>query len=289
MVISLKIDNLRAEIDKIDGEILDNLAKRKNLTREIASLKKLIKIPVLDKNREKLILDNLKKKARENNIDADLIDSIYRLIFEKSRIEQEAENSDKKCRIKEIGLIGFGRFGRLAANYLSEYFKVYVFNKNNYKLNAKNIIFSKLEDVCKKEIVMLAVPVSELKNVLEKIRNLIKKDALVIDVCAVKEYPVRLMQEMLPKNTQILATHPLFGPDTASDSLSGRKIVVCRTRINDRLYSEVKLFMKGRGLVVIESTPEEHDEQIAKSLVLTHFIGRALIGMKASNIAIDTQ
>jgi len=289
MVINLTLDDLRKNIDRIDEEILNSLAKRKKLIKEIATLKKSMKIPVLDKGREKLVLDNLKKKAKENKLDADLVASIYSLIFENSKIEQEIENSDKKCRIKEIGLIGFGRFGRLAAGYLSENFKVCVFNKDNYKSNLKNIIFSKLEDVCKKEVIMLAVPISDLNEILKKIRNLVKKDALIIDVCAVKEYPVKLMQKMLSKNTQILATHPLFGPDSASGSLVGRKIVLCRTRINDKLYNEVKSFLKGKGLVVIESTPKEHDEQIAKSLALTHFIGRALIEMKAANAAIDTQ
>jgi len=42
-------------------------------------------------------------------------------------------------------------------------------------------------------------------------------------------------------------------------------------------------------LNVIETTPEKHDKEIAKSLVLTHFIGRALMDMKASALEIDTR
>ena len=43
------------------------------------------------------------------------------------------------------------------------------------------------------------------------------------------------------------------------------------------------------GLVVIESTPEDHDKQIAVSLALTHFIGRALSEFGAGPLEIDTE
>ena len=284
----LGIDELRKSVDSVDREILKNLAKRKELVKEIAALKKSMKIPVNDSAREKSVLDSLKKQAKENGLSQELIDSIYNLVFENSKIEQEIKNSDYKCRIKEIGLIGFGRFGRLAAKYLSEDFRVYVTNKNNKINSQKNIIPSTLDQVCKKPVVIIAVPISEFENTLKNAEPLLKKDSLVIDVCSVKEHPASLMKKILPKSVQVLGTHPLFGPDTASDSIVGRKIVLCKARINTNLHELIKSFLKSKGLVVIETTPREHDRQIAKSLVLTHMIGRALIGMKAGNVDIDT-
>ena len=288
-MISLKIEDLRKEIDIIDAEILSILSKRKTLVNQIAALKKSMKLPVLDAEREKYVLDNLKKKAKENGLNTELIDSIYNIIFENSRLEQEIQNSNPKCKIKEIGLIGFGRFGKLAAKYLSEDFRIYVANKNKKLIGQKNIIPSNLKEVCKKDIVILAVPISEFENTLKNVKKLVKKNTLVIDVCSVKEYTVNLMEKILPNQMQILATHPLFGPDSASESLVGRKIVLCKTRVNDDLYSQTKLFLKSKGLIVIEATAEEHDLQMAKSLVLTHLIGRALIEMKAKNLNIDTR
>lgn len=196
----------------------------------------------------------------------------------------------RKSYIREIGMIGCGRFGALMAGYLSEDFKVFVYDKNPAKIIiGKNIFPSSLEEVCHKKIVVLSVPISELENVLRSIRRLLKKNSLVVDVCSVKEYPVMLMREILPEYVQILATHPLFGPDTAADSLSGRKIVLCKIRTGGLLYGQIKSFLKRNGLAVIETTPKEHDKEIAKSLVLTHFIGRALMGMKMSGLAIDTR
>lgn len=283
------IEKLRKSIDEIDGRIIKNLAERKNLVMKIAALKKSMKLPVHDSKREKSMLESLKKSARDSGLDEDLIGSIFNLIFENSRLEQEIRNSVQKCRIKEIGLIGCGRFGKLAARYLSEDFRVHVFDRNNKFGGKKNIVASALGEACKKNIVVLAVPISEFENTLKDAAPLINKSTLVIDVCSVKEYPAKLMRKLFAKNIRVLATHPLFGPDSASDSLAGRKIALCRVRVDDGLYNQVKAYLKSKGLAVIETTPQEHDMQMAKSLVLSHLIGRALIEMKAGNLEIDTR
>ncbi|MFH0868166.1 MAG: prephenate dehydrogenase/arogenate dehydrogenase family protein [Candidatus Woesearchaeota archaeon] len=191
----------------------------------------------------------------------------------------------------KIGIIGFGRFGKLLTKYLAEDLKVYVFNKSDKTREIKKIngIPSSLEEVCKKDIIIPCVPISQFEGTLNKIKNLLADNSLVVDVCSVKEYPIRLMQEILPKKIQILATHPIFGPDSAAESLKGRKIVLCKVRISDDLYENIKSILKEEGVIVIETTPEEHDKEIAKSLLLTHFIGRALIDFGAADLNIDTE
>ena len=110
-----------------------------------------------------------------------------------------------------------------------------------------------------------------------------------MDVCSVKEYPVRLMTDILPDTVSILATHPMFGPDSASDSLEGRKICLCKVRIANKNYQNIKAYLESKGLVVIEATAQEHDQQIATSLSLTHFIGRTLSEYGAKQLDIDTE
>lgn len=190
----------------------------------------------------------------------------------------------------EIGIIGFGRFGKLIACYLSDDFKVYVFDRLKKEKEIKDVkaIPASLEQVCKKDMIIPAVPISEFEATLKKIKNSLKKGSLVLDVCSVKEYPVSVMKKILPKDVQILATHPMFGPDSAANSLVGRKIVLCRVRIPTEKYEKIKKYLSEKKLIVIEATPEDHDSGIAKSLVLTHFIGRALVEFGAKDIAIDT-
>ncbi len=190
-----------------------------------------------------------------------------------------------------IGVIGFGRFGKLAARYLAKDFDVFV-NTRADKASEISLIGGhpvSLEEVCKQDIIMPCVPISVFKDFLIDIAPLIKPDALIIDVCSVKEYPVRWMKEILPAAVSILATHPMFGPDSASDSLQGRKICLCKVRIEESQYRKIRKYLSSKGLVVIEATAREHDEQIATSLALTHLIGRTLSESGATQLDIDTE
>ena len=111
----------------------------------------------------------------------------------------------------------------------------------------------------------------------------------MVDVCSVKVYPTQWMKESLPETVSILATHPIFGPDSASDSLKNRKIFLSPIRIGKKQYQKVKTYLASKELVLIESTPEDHDEQIAISLALTHYIGRTLSEFGAAQLSIDSE
>ncbi len=190
-----------------------------------------------------------------------------------------------------IGIIGFGRFGKLTAGYLAEDFDVFVFNRTDKSTEIKKTGARKasLKTVCRQKIVILCVPISTFKEVLVEIGPLLKKDALVVDVCSVKVYPAQWMKESLPETVSILATHPIFGPDSASDSLKDRKIFLSPIRIAKKRYQKIKTYLASKELVLIESTPQDHDEQIAISLALTHYIGRTLSEFGAAPLSIDSE
>ena len=190
-----------------------------------------------------------------------------------------------------IGIIGFGRFGKLTAGYLAEDFEVYVFNRTDKSAEIKKAgaRSASLKTVCRQKIVILCVPISTFKEVLVEIGPLLNKDSVVVDVCSVKVYPTEWMKTSLPETVSILATHPIFGPDSASDSLKGRKIFLSPIRISKQPYQKIKTYLASKELVLIESTPEDHDEQIAVSLSLTHYIGRALSEFGAAPLGIDSE
>jgi len=190
----------------------------------------------------------------------------------------------------EIGIIGFGRFGQLMVEYLSQDYPVYVSSRTATPSDIENAggVESSLEKVCSRDVVIPSVPISTFESVITQIRDYLDNN-LLVDVCSVKEYPVEVMQRLIPGNVQILATHPMFGPDSASDSVEGKKIVLCPVRIDDPFFTRITEYLEHRGLVVIETTPEKHDEQIAKTQVLTHFIGRALSNFGAREFEIDTE
>ncbi len=191
-----------------------------------------------------------------------------------------------------IGLIGYGRFGKLTVENLAPDFKVVVHTRNTNK--SKDIAAAggrlvSLAEACTQKIVILCVPISATQATLKKIAPLLQPGTIVADVCSVKTYPAQWMLELLPDSVEILATHPMFGPDSAADSVAGYKIVLCPQRIATQRYQKIKSWLEKKGLVLIETTPADHDRKIAVSLALTHFIGRSLAEFGAMPLDIDTE
>ena len=190
-----------------------------------------------------------------------------------------------------IGLIGFGRFGALTAGYLARDFPVYVHSRSRAAETIARVgaVSASLEAVCRQPFVILSVPISAMPRTLQQIAPLLRPKSVVIDVCSVKIHPLQWMREFLPPDVYILGTHPMFGPDSAADSLENRKLVLCRERMPKNRYDRVRRYLESQKLIVIETTPEDHDRQIAVSLSLTHFIGRSLSAFGAEALEIDTE
>ena len=190
-----------------------------------------------------------------------------------------------------IGIIGFGRFGRLMARYLAADFTVRAHDPSvaEADIRAAGAAPAPLEAAAAAEVVILAVPISKMEGVLSRVAPYLTPGSLLLDVCSVKEMPLAWMLQAAPASVELIGTHPMFGPDSAADSLQGRKIVLCPVRVQDARLTRVRGYLASKGLQVIETTAVEHDRQIAVSLALTHVIGRALGRMGARPQEIDTE
>ena len=187
---------------------------------------------------------------------------------------------------KTVTIIGYGRFGKLLEKYLKQDFKLKIYDKNKQHSKTKKELY---EYLMQTDIIILAVPISEIESVIKEFRNHIQKNTLVIDVCSVKEHPAKIMKKYLPQHVEILATHPMFGPDSAKRTLKGRKIVLGPIRIKMTTLNKVKQYLARKQLEIIEMTPKQHDEIAAKTQLLTHYIGHVLIDMKLKKTQIDTE
>ena len=178
-----------------------------------------------------------------------------------------------------IGLVGFGSFGKFIYSHLSPYFEVKVHDEIISKgtLNKFKISNYPLEKVCQCDVIILAIPVQFLEKAILKISTFINKKSLVIDVSSVKERPVEMMLNLLPDTVGILATHPLFGPQSGANGISGLNMVVCPVRVHNVTLRYIVQFLEDElELNLLKRTPEIHDRQMAYVQALTHFIGRAI-------------
>ena len=163
----------------------------------------------------------------------------------------------------------------MAYRYLKEDCGVRVYDSDPTKTKglAESAPFA---EVVKADVLMLSVPISAIKGICEEIAPHLKAGQIVVDTCSVKERPIRWMEEKLPPDVGILGTHPLFGPDSGKDGIAGLKIALCPVRIPSAEYEEIKNFLQARELVLVETTAEEHDRQIALSQAIFHLIAQAV-------------
>jgi prephenate dehydrogenase len=178
-----------------------------------------------------------------------------------------------------VGLIGYGRFGKLAASLLSAQVPVVVADRTRPSVRrvSANIRSGTLAEAASRDVVLLAVPVSRLRGVLHQVAKHVQPGALVIDVCAVKTKPTQWMKALLPRSVEILGTHPLFGPDSCRASLQGHTVVLCPVRIRPRRLAQVRRALKNAGAKAPVMLPDRHDRMIAETIFLTQYIGR-LVG-----------
>ena len=84
------LEELRKEIDVIDEELLQVLAKRMHIVREIGKLKKEHNITPLDEDRWQEVLHQIIETAKKHNLPETSIKKIYELIHDTAlSIEKE--------------------------------------------------------------------------------------------------------------------------------------------------------------------------------------------------------
>jgi prephenate dehydrogenase len=184
-----------------------------------------------------------------------------------------------------VGVIGFGNFGQFIVKFLTPYVEISVYDRTDYSNEAKRlgVIWSNLHDVVKKDIVILGVPVQFLEPLLVEIKDIINPEALVMDVSSVKVKPLQLLEKYLPETTDIIGTHPLFGPQSGKNGIAGLNLVLCPVR-NTKISNIAHFFSKKLKLNILERTAEVHDRQMAYVQALTHFIGRTINEMDIPDV-----
>ncbi len=182
--------------------------------------------------------------------------------------------------MKQFGIIGFGRFGQLAAQHLRDRFDVVVTDTGDIAAAAaaQGVRAGSLADAARCDVVMLAVPVQAMAAIIAAIAPLVRPGAIVVDVASVKMLPARWMAETLPDGVDIVATHPLFGPQSARDGIAGQPLVICQVRGD--AHHKVAAFGRELGLNVSVTTAEQHDREMAYVQALTHLIGRTLVDIR---------
>ncbi len=189
-----------------------------------------------------------------------------------------------------LAVIGAGAFGRLMLTHLSDHFETAAFDPALddgaiAALGARPL--PTLAAAGDAGIVVVATPVQTMETVLADLAPHLKPGTLALDVGSVKVKPARLMDALLPDGVEIVCTHPLFGPQSARDGLTGLKIAVCPVR-GERHGCVAAFLADTLGLSVIETTPDRHDRELAYVQGLTHLLAKTLLEMRLEPFQLTT-
>lgn len=190
-----------------------------------------------------------------------------------------------------IGVYGLGRFGSFWASLLARHpykdARVVAYSRSSHNLPFSVESVSE-DEVLQSDILFFCVAISSFEDVLKRVSGRIKKGCTVLDTCSVKTYPALWMEKYLSgQGLSLIATHPMFGPDSARNGIKGLPIVMCPLAESGDVYDELKGYFSSIGLDVLEMTPRHHDREAAYSQGVTHFVGRTLheLGMCPTPIA----
>lgn len=185
----------------------------------------------------------------------------------------------------KVGIVGFGSFGQFAARVLHEYAEVFVWSEPSIRSDyASTVEFAALRNM---DVVILAVPLDAYEAVLIHLRPLLLPGTVVVDICSVKVYSRDIMLRILKGHENMLITHPLFGPESATDGTAGHGIVVTDV-IGSRAEKCLAFCADVLGLNITRISAEEHDRVMAYVHVLTFFVARGLGSMHMPEIPFKT-
>jgi prephenate dehydrogenase len=121
--------------------------------------------------------------------------------------------------------------------------------------------------------IMLCVSISSFEEVVKTIAPNTREDQVIMDICSIKEYPVKVMHENLTRGL-VLGTHPLFGP--GSKGVKHKTYILTPTNAQETAYAdEFRKWLDKEGAHVFVMSPEKHDALISVVLGMPHFLGLA--------------
>ena len=187
-----------------------------------------------------------------------------------------------------IGIVGLGLIGGSLGLRLQKRNHT-VFGVVNNEINKKkasernlaNFISCDPKILSECSLVILALPIRDLINPSENLRNAIPQEAVVTDVGSIKEPIIEIWEKIHPL---FIGSHPMAGSeekgvDSGYESLleNAKWIITPTTKTNIRSKEYLTKFINDLDCELIETSPQEHDEAVSFISHLPIFLASSLI------------
>jgi len=177
----------------------------------------------------------------------------------------------------KIAILGAGKMGVWFARFFQEEgYSVVLADRNGKKLERLKEELAVqtagfVEAVQKADWVLICVSMNAFEAVAKTIGSHIVKGQIVMDICSVKEEPVRIMHKHIEEGL-VLGTHPVFGP--GSSGVKNKAFILTpTTRQEEEFAKDFKIWLEAKKARVFVVTPHKHDELMSVVLGFPHFAG----------------
>jgi prephenate dehydrogenase len=134
------------------------------------------------------------------------------------------------------------------------------------------------------DLVILCLPLSQMRPVVERMLPALKRGAIVTDVGSVKASVVRELELLIQKSgAHLVGSHPMAGAEKIGVSAARADLfvnTVCvmtpTKKTNKAALKKVEQFWRAIGSRVLRLTPEIHDLLVSRSSHLPHIIAATL-------------
>lgn len=255
------LNDLRAEIDATDRELLQLLAKRLELVAQVGDVKHRHGLPVYVPERESQMLAARRLEAEKMGISGDLIEDILRRIIRESyHSENQFGFKTVNSHIKKIVIVGgYGKLGQLFARYLrASGYPISILDREDWDV-AEAILTNA-------DVVIVSVPIANTLKTIERLEPYLTKNMLLADLTSVKREPLAKMLEV--HQGPVLGLHPMFGPDIPS--MAKQVVVRCDGRDAEQyqwLLAQIEIW----GAKIYQTDAADHDHNMTYVQALRHF------------------
>jgi chorismate mutase/prephenate dehydrogenase len=255
-----KLTGLRNEIDDIDSQLVNLLAKRLTVTAKVGALKSQVGMPIYAPKREAALISMRREQAKTAGISADLIEDILRRLMRDSYVSQDA--SGYQCINPQCNkVVIIGGAGQLGAIFVD------LFQRSSYQVSVLEQEDWPNSDaiLADASVVIVAVPIRLTIMIISKL-NALPQDCILADVTSIKESP--LYEMMKVHQGPVVGLHPMFGPDVSG--LIKQTIITCEGRFPQQ-YNWLLEQFKVWGAKVYPVQAHEHDQAMSLVQVMRHF------------------
>ncbi|MEJ2514230.1 MAG: prephenate dehydrogenase/arogenate dehydrogenase family protein [Gammaproteobacteria bacterium] len=260
---------LRADIDEVDGKLIELAAKRQALVAEIGRRKRARRQPTRDYTREREVHELARSRAQARGLDPDLaqhlLDTLIRASLtsqERDRLEASATGAGRRALV--IG--GAGRMGRWFVDYLGT--QGWGVEISDPAGPVAELAWHEdwREPAGRADLIVVAAPLAATARILEELAELAPA-GLVMEIGSIKAPVAPALTRLVDAGVRVASIHPMFGPDTRL--LSGRHVILVDAGDPEGLAEARRLF-ESTSASLAEMSLEAHDRLVAWVLGLSH-------------------